>query len=175
MPNDEKRCDDRTCKCSDSYGICRSDSPCEKNPMQNDVKEPTTEEIVRGFRYRAELAKGYATAYVSPIDITNAADRLESQQRENHELRETLRITCENWSASSEEKNREISTLKSNLAAETARADAAVTDIEELLGQDDFIGICWACRNHDKCVGTRDVKITCIPKWRGQPQDGEEK
>ena len=112
------------------------------------TSEPTTGEIVRALR------GGGIYGITTALELKVIA-RLESQERE-------------------------LSGITGELERMTARAeqaekerDAAIADIEELLGQDDFIGICWACKSHDKCVGTRDVKITCVPKWRGLPQGGE--
>ena len=66
-----------------------------------------------------------------------------------------------------ESQEKTIAELTARAESAEKERDAAIADIEELLGQDDFIGICWACKSHDKCVATRDVKITCIPKWSG--------
>ena len=70
-------CDDRTCKCSDSYGICRADEPCRKPPMT--TSEPTTGEIVEKLRQ-------FATAWakqkiIDDRDILLLADRLESLEQ----------------------------------------------------------------------------------------------
>ena len=113
--------------------------------------KPTTDEIVRALRKEARMELGGQAATIHLTTIQSVIDLIESQQRE------ILQVTA-------------------SIGTEKARADAAVADIEELLGQDDFIGICWACKSHDKCAGTRDVRITCVPKWRGlQPQEGEGK
>ena len=53
-------------------------------------------------------------------------------------------------------------------AAERERA-AAVEDMETLLGQEDYIGVCWACANDCK------KGDNCNPKWRGSQQTGKER
>ena len=129
------------------------------------TSEPTTGEIVRALR------GGGIYGITTALELKVIA-RLESQERDL----ETLRAFHERYA---EQTSKQYVVAVCGLTARAEQAekerDAAVADIEELLGQDDFIGICWACKSHDKCVGTRDVKITCVPKWRGLPQEGEVK
>jgi len=156
--------------------------------------EPTTGEIVRALRTcnnrKGERCSqcpvfskyGYPRTCKRTVDL-KAADRLESQERENKRISTDRDCIMEAFmsictvafkvSASCADKDKQIAALTARAEQAERERDAAVKDIEELLGQDDYIGICWACNNHDKCVGTRDVKITCVPKWRGLPQEGE--
>ena len=138
--------------------------------------EPMTEEIVKGLRNCAN-ADNPCTSECINLDMAggcrdkmmnDAADRLESQEWEIERLQGEM-------FANALESAERIAALTARAEQAERERDAAIADIEELLGQDDFIGICWACKSHDKCVGTRDVKITCVPKWRGLPQDGEGK
>ena len=163
------------------------------------TSEPTTGEIVRALRFCYESKE--IECYECPCRVSGGAylchmdklaDRLESQEQKLELLNggdfdvidipaalaylESVEEILPHASALIDL----IQSLKGTAIELTARAeqaekerDAAIADIEELLGQDDFIGICWACKSHDKCVGTRDVKITCVPKWRGLPQGGE--
>ena len=41
--------------------------------------------------------------------------------------------------------------------------EQAVADIEELLAQEDYLGVCWACANNNDCKSGNE----CVPKWRG--------
>ena len=40
----------------------------------------------------------------------------------------------------------------------------AVSDIEELLAQEEYLGVCWACANNNDCKSGNE----CVPKWRGK-------
>jgi hypothetical protein len=60
------------------------------------------------------------------------------------------------------------------ISEQTARAEAAekklkeaVADIEELLAQEDYLGVCWACANNNDCKSGNE----CVPKWRGMRED----
>jgi len=89
------------------------------------TSEPTTGEIVRALSEIVDCAwDAFAYGDISKrvpkaiASVIYAKNRLESQERENADLRETLKITCENWSAASKEKNEQIAAL-------TARAEQA--------------------------------------------------
>lgn len=84
-------------------------------PPPNHRNEPTTGEIVRALRNCMETFCNECICHVSTelkyCRKSELADRLESQEKTIADLRETLRITCENWSASSKEKNAKIAEL----------------------------------------------------------------
>lgn len=54
-----------------------------------------------------------------------------------------------------------IETLTARVERAEEERDAAVEDIEKLLGQPDYLGVCWACANDCK------KGDECKPKWRG--------
>ena len=110
------------------------------------TSEPTTGEITT--KLYGWIAK--AGHQERCLDELIAINRLESQEKKIAEL--TVR-------------------------AEQAEAieKAAVKDIEELLSQPEFLGVCWACKKHNKCKDSRQKDDGCEARWRGQPQDGEGK
>ena len=132
-----------------------------ETPMPN-VNEPTTEEIVGYLRYCGNEEGSCTGCQYTGIDkkggcfreLSNqAADRLESQQREMRDKDET------------------IADLTANLTAETARADAVLADMKSECH-------CWSCKN-DGDMTKQPCKL-CIGcggnynlwKWRGA-QEGE--
>ena len=64
-----------------------------------------------------------------------------------------------------------ITELQTQLEESQRREKAAIKDIEELLGQDEYLGVCWACANNEKCHKGN----ICIPKWRGVQEEQEKK
>ena len=120
--------------------------------------EPTTDEIVRVLREEARFELGGRASTIHLITVKDAIDRLQSQQRDNAFL-------VDEWTKTANvcvELRAENERLTAERDAEKARADAAVADIEQLLAQDDFLGMCWACERECGKDGE------CKPKWRGE-------
>lgn len=64
-------------------------------------------------------------------------------------------------------KDLQIADLTARAEQAEAKLKEAVTDIEELLAQEDYLGVCWACANDCK------KGDECKPKWRGARKEGE--
>lgn len=64
-------------------------------------------------------------------------------------------------------KDLQIAELTARAEKAEAELKEAVADIEELLGQEDYLGVCWACAKDCK-KGDK-----CVPKWRGAREEGE--
>jgi regulation of enolase protein 1 (concanavalin A-like superfamily) len=58
-------------------------------------------------------------------------------------------------------------TYKARAEQAEARLKEAVADIEELLAQEDYLGVCWACANNNDCKSGNE----CVPKWRGMREE----
>ena len=91
------------------------------------------------------------------------------------EIVKNLRISCRDCNPAPcceyEVLGSEAADLIETLTARAEKAEAelkeAVADIEELLGQEDYLGVCWACAKDCK-KGDK-----CVPKWRGAREEGE--
>lgn len=58
----------------------------------------------------------------------------------------------------------EIESLKKENERLKAKLEEAEEDIVELLGQEDYLGNCWACKkHHNGCMNEEG----CKPIWRG--------
>lgn len=88
--------------------------------------------------------------------IDGLTARAESAEAENKKLRQEIDITDAANTA-----------LEGALKQAEAERDAAIEDIEKLLEQPDYLGVCWA--------GANDCKKgdECKPKWRGARKEGE--
>lgn len=58
----------------------------------------------------------------------------------------------------------EVKRLRSEIEQLRAEKEAAVKDVETLLGQDEYLGVCWACAKYYDCRKGAD----CVPEWRGK-------
>ena len=144
--------------------------------------EPTTGEIVRALRCVAEETECKDCRYKYPVGNVilcdheqmngNAADRLESQEKTIADLRETLRITCENWSESSNEKNVQIATLTARAESAERERDAIALELDMMRANENENGLCLICKK--KCESASNGCFFCKDfEWRGlQPQDG---
>lgn len=164
------------------YLCAECDAEMEKSEGEMD-DAPTMGEVVRALRYCADVNSICGDACPAHIDedgcrtvlMQSSADRLESQEQTIADLRETLRITCENWSESSNEKNVQIAALTARAEQAEKWAAAAITDIERLrLKKFTLCPICEfedmiGCAHKNHCTGYEQFK------WRGLPQDGEGK
>jgi hypothetical protein len=60
-----------------------------------------------------------------------------------------------------------VARLQSALDAEKKRAQAAKSDIEGLLGQEYWLGVCWACAKFNDMSACKIGGHECKPEWRG--------
>lgn len=60
-----------------------------------------------------------------------------------------------------------IQDLRSENAAIRRELDAAVADLEQLLGQDRLIWTCWACARVYEATPCRNLNRPCAAVWRG--------
>ena len=170
-------CDDRTCKCSDSYGICRADEPCRKPPMT--TSEPTTGEMIE--RLRIAIDQGTERVVIPSAGVKMIADRLESQERElsgiTGEL-ERFRAFHERYAEQTSKK------YVDDICALTARAEQAererdaafaVIGIQAEKLKESHVVLCNICEFEDMigCVHKSHCDGYQLFKWRGQPQDGD--
>jgi galactokinase len=151
----------------------------ESKPMT--TSEPTTGEIVRALRSmqtsaQVVLDSGFGTregecdvVYRNRRDLAkNAADRLESQERNI----ETLRAFHERYAEQTSKKYVE------EICALTARAEQAERERDAAVADMKYGRVCMTCKHDEKC--RKEVAVTnqtrCIGKqrweWRGLPQDG---
>lgn len=91
--------------------------------------------------------------------------REEMQYYENEHYNELRKLEAEEETAPTLKADREAWKAKAEKAE--AELKEAVADIEELLGQEDYLGVCWACAKDCK-KGDK-----CVPKWRGARKEGE--
>lgn len=147
------------------------------------TSEPTTGEVVRALRCVADDTECKDCRYKYPVGNVilcdheqmngNAADRLESQEREIAEL-----------TASRDRMTDAVAELTMKVGELTARAeqaererDAAVADCERLLFASRDMRTCYLCKfvSTDGKCNRKGVGAGCKPKYRGLPQDGEGK
>lgn len=106
------------------------------------------------------LHNDVTTLYDSFACVDEIIQLLESRatkaESENKELRAELDII-----------NAANAALHGALEQAEARLKEAVADIEELLAQEDYLGVCWACANNNDCKSGNE----CVPKWRGIRED----
>lgn len=91
-----------------------------------------------------------AADILKDLQIAELTARAEKAEAENKELRQEIDTTDAANTA-----------LEGALKQAEAELKEAVADIEELLGQEDYLGVCWACAKD--CHKGDD----CIPIWRG--------
>jgi len=140
------------------------------------TSEPTTGEIVRALRYcvgKDTICGTACPAYLSEAGcrttiMKNAADRLESQERDL----ETLRAFHERYA---EQTSKQYVVAVCGLTARAEQAererDAAVANINLCMDGD----ICKACVSWKNGICSRKDN-RCDPKYRGlQQKNGEEK
>ena len=94
-------------------------------------------------------------SYVDEI-IQLLESRATKAESENKELRAELDII-----------NAANVALHGALEQAEARLKEAVADIEELLAQEEYLGVCWACANNNDCKSGNE----CVPKWRGMREE----
>ena len=139
------------------------------------TNEPTTGEIVRALRCVADDTECKDCRYKYPVGNVilcdheqmneNAADRLESQERDL----ETLRAFHERYA---EQTSKQYVVAVCGLTARAEQAererDAAVADLDVLKDS----GFCTSCIG---CNAPHSEAITYCTDWtrHGQPQDGE--
>ena len=141
------------------------------------TNEPTTGEIVRALRCDGDANNcvdcRYATYDTATIlcdqeqNVRDAADRLESQERENASLR-----------AENEGLHKEILRRGIEIKTMTARAESAERERDELV--DLIPHTCNTCYFQSKNLLNEEPCVSCRIyskwTWRGlQPQDGEGK
>lgn len=140
------------------------------------VNEPTTEEIVRALRCDTEVADCVSCPFAEKSKLGSnydpwlcngemiesfAADRLESQQREIAEWAAKYLDVLNLQEA--------VRDLTANLAAETARADAAVAVIESA----EMYARSFMAETHPYSAVM--AIIGAIKEWRGVQEEGKHK
>ena len=149
------------------------------------TNEPTTAEIVKALRCVAEETECKDCRYKYPVGNVilcdheqmngNAADRLESQERENASLR-----------AENEGLHKEIIRRGIEIKTMTARAEQAEKNLHDAIFGTNHACFYCTMENCDGCTNStvkehfkyralKPNKYLTIQDERGQPQDGEEK
>ena len=148
------------------------------------TSEPTTGEIVRALRYCADVNSVCGDACPAHLDesgcrtalMQNAADRLESQEREIERLNEELEEMQEAATvlhAANETHWTYIKELTARAESAERERDAAIADIERM--RKEKIPLCPICDFNDmiRCCHDSHCNGYQLFRWRGLPKEGD--